>query len=61
MDMGKLMFYGFILWLVYMMTFRPKQFMELNDHMKGNVKDTMGDAKKAAGFGMKLLGMFLKK
>ena len=40
---------------------QAKQFMELNDHMKGNVNDAVGGAGKAAGFGMKLLGMFLKK
>ena len=59
--MGQVMFYGFIVWMVYMMTFRPKQFMDLNNHMKGNVNDAVGGAKKATGFGMKLLGMFLKK
>jgi hypothetical protein len=61
MDIGSLMFYGLILWVVYMMTFRPKQFMELNEHMKGNVKDAKDGASKAAGVGMKVLGMFLKK
>ena len=61
MNLGDLLFYGLILWVVYMMTFRPKQFMELNDHMKGNVKDTMRDAGKAAGFGMKLFNTFFKK
>ena len=44
-----------------MMTFRPKQFMELNEHMKGNQRDALRGAGKAAGFGMKVLGMFLKK
>ncbi|MDE2507818.1 MAG: hypothetical protein KGM43_11450 [Planctomycetota bacterium] len=61
MTIGELAFYGFILWMVYMMTFRTKQFMELNDHMKGNVKDTMKDAGKAAGFGMKLFNTFFRK
>ncbi len=58
---GELAFYGFILWMVYMMTFRTKQFMELNEHMKGNVKDTVGDAKKAASLGMELVNKFRKK
>jgi hypothetical protein len=61
MTLGELMFYGLILWTVYMMTFRTKQFMELNEHMKGNVKDTMSDAKKAADVGMKVINMFRKK
>jgi hypothetical protein len=58
---GQVVFYGFVVWLVYMMTFRHKQFMELNDHMKGNVRDAAGGAGKAAGVGMKVLQMFLKK
>ena len=33
--LGELAFYGFVVWMVYMMTFRHKQFMELNEHMKG--------------------------
>ena len=53
MDIGYLIFYGFIAWMVYMMTFRHKQFMELNDHMKGNVRDATGTAGKAAGVGFK--------
>jgi hypothetical protein len=57
MTIGEFFFYGFIVWMVYMMTFRTKQFMELNEHMKGNVKDTMSDAKKAAD----VLGKFFKK
>jgi hypothetical protein len=61
MTIGELFFYGFIAWMVYMMTFRPKQFMELNEHLKGNVKDATGGASKAAGVGMKVFGMFLKK
>ncbi len=61
MTIGELAFYGFVLWMVYMMTFRPKQYMELNEHMKGNVKDAAGGAGRAAGVGMKVLGMFLKK
>ena len=61
MTIGELVFYGFIVWMVIMMTFRPKQFMELNEHMKGNVKDAKDGADKAAGVGMKVLGMFLKK
>ena len=61
MDMGKLMFYGVILWMVYMMTFRHKQFMELNEHAKQNQRDALRGAGKAAGVGMKVLGMFLKK
>ena len=61
MTLGELAFYGFIVWIVYMMTFRHKQFMELNEHMKGNVKDAKDGASKAAGVGLKVLGMFLKK
>lgn len=61
MTIGELAFYGFILWMVYMMTFRTKQFMELNDHMRGNVKDTIGDATKAANAGMALIEKFRKK
>ena len=61
MTIGEFMFYGFILWMVYMMTFRTKQFMELNEHMKGNVKDTVSDARKAAGMGMKVIEKFRKK
>ncbi len=61
MDMGKLMFYGVILWMVYMMTFRHKQFMELNEAAKQNQRDALRGAGKAAGVGLKVLGMFLKK
>jgi hypothetical protein len=61
MTIGEMAFYGAVLWMFYMMTFRTKQFMELNDHMKGNVKDTMKDAGKAASVGMTVLRMFLKK
>lgn len=61
MTIGEVFFYGLIVWVIYMMTFRTKQFMELNDHMKGNVKDTMRDAGKAAGVGMKLFNTFFKK
>lgn len=57
MDIGKLVFYGFIVWMVYMMTFRHKQYMELQEHMKGNLKETAGVASKAAG----VLGKLLKK
>jgi len=57
MDIGKLVFYGFIVWMVYMMTFRHKQYMELQEHMKGNLKETAGVASKAAG----MLGKLLKK
>ena len=39
--MGQVIFFGFIVWMVYMMTFRPKQFMELNNHMKENQKDAL--------------------
>ena len=56
MTLGELAFYGFVVWMVYMMTFRHKQFMELNEHMKGNVKDAKDGASKAAGVGMKVLG-----
>jgi hypothetical protein len=48
-------------WLLYMMTFRHKQFIELSEHMKGNVKEALEGAGKAAGDGMKVLGTFLKK
>ena len=58
---GQLVFYGFIVWMVYMMTFRHKQFMELNEHMKGNQREALQGAQKAAGVGMKVLGHFLKK
>ena len=61
MTIGALVFYGFIVWMVYMMTFRTKQFMELNEHMKGNVKGTLSDAGKAASFGMKVFRKVLKK
>ncbi len=61
MTMGALAFYGFIMWMVYMMTFRTKEFMELNEHMKGNVKGTLSDAGKVAGVGMKVLNKFRKK
>jgi len=61
MTIGELFFYGFIVWMVYMMTFRPKQFMELNEHMKENQRQALRGAGKAAGVGMKVLGMFLKK
>ena len=61
MSIGEVVFYGFIVWMVYMMTFRTKQFMELNDHMKGNVKDTVSDAKKAANAGMAIINKFRKK
>ena len=61
MTIGELFFYGFIVWMVYMMTFRHKQFMELNEHMKENQRQAVRGAGKAAGVGMKVLGMFLKK
>ena len=60
-DFGKLLFYGAIVWVVYMMTFKHKQFMELNEHMKENQRQALRGAGKAAGVGMKVLGMFLKK
>jgi hypothetical protein len=60
-EFGQVLFYAGIVWLFYMMTFRHKQFMELNEHMKGNVKDAKDGASKAAGVGLKVLGMFLKK
>ncbi len=61
MDMFHLFFYGLIVWVIYMATFRPKQLMELDNHMRGNLKDTASDAKKAANLGMKVLNQFLKK
>ncbi len=30
----EVLFFGIIVWMFYMMTFRPKQFMELNEHAK---------------------------
>ncbi len=57
MTIGEFAFYGFIAWIIYMMTFKPKQFMELNEHMKGNVQDAKDGASKAAI----VLGKFLKK
>ena len=48
-------------WMFYMMTFRPKQFMELNDHAKRHQKDVLRGAGKGVGVGLKVLGMFLKK
>jgi hypothetical protein len=60
-EFGGFLFYAIIIWMFWMMTFRPKQFMELNEHAKGNIKDAAGGAQKAAGVGMKVLGMFLKK
>ena len=61
MDYGKLLFYGAIVWAIYMMTFRHKQFMELDEHMKENRRQALRGAGKAAGVGIKVLGMFLKK
>jgi hypothetical protein len=34
---------------------------ELNEHLKGNQREALQSAGKAAGVGMKVLGMFLKK
>jgi hypothetical protein len=59
--MGALIFFGFLAWMLYMMTFRHKQFIELNEHMKGNRREAIQGAQKAAGVGMKVLGHLLKK
>jgi hypothetical protein len=61
MDYGKLLFYGAIVWVIYMMTFRHKQLLELDEHMKENRRQALHGAGKAAGVGLKVLGMFLKK
>ena len=60
-DPGVWFFYGFLVWLLYMMTFRHKQFMELSEHMKANLREALLGAGKAADYGMKMLGTFLKK
>ncbi len=60
-DFGKLFFFGFVAWWLYMATFRTKQFLELDSHMRGNMKEAARGAGKAAGVGMKVLGMFMKK
>ena len=39
MDMFHLFFSGLIVGVIYMATFRPKQLMELDNHMRGNLKD----------------------
>jgi hypothetical protein len=49
-----------VAWIVYMLTFRHKQYMELNDHMKGNLRDAGKVAGKTAGVGFKLFRMFMK-
>ncbi len=59
--MSQVLFFGIIVWVFWMMTFRPKQFMELNEHAKQNQRDALRGAGKAAGVGLKVLGMFLKK
>jgi hypothetical protein len=55
------LFYAIIIWVFWMMTFRPKQYMELSDYAKQNQRDALRGAGKAAGIGMKVLGRFLKK
>jgi hypothetical protein len=55
---SQVLFFGIIVWLFYMMTFRPKQYMELNDHAKRHQSDVLRGAGKA---GLKVFGMFLKK
>jgi hypothetical protein len=61
MDIGGLFFYGLIAWVIFMATFRPKQLMELDDHVKGNQRDALRGMGKAAGVGMNVLGRFLKQ
>jgi hypothetical protein len=55
------LFFAVIVWLFYMMTFRPKQFIELNANAKKHQKDVLRGAGKGVGVGLKVLGMFLKK
>ena len=63
MDQGfaQIVFVGLIAWIFYMITFRLKDFIAINDHMKENVRWTGKGAEKAAGVGLKTLGHFLKK
>jgi hypothetical protein len=55
---SQVLFFGIIVWVFWMMTFRPKQYMELSDHAKQNQRDAL---RGAGNVGMKVLGMFLKK
>jgi hypothetical protein len=58
---SSVLFFGIIIWVFWMMTFRPKQFMELNNHAKQHRKDVLRGAGKGVGVGLKVLGMFLKR
>ncbi|MDG3006446.1 hypothetical protein [Paludisphaera mucosa] len=63
MDQGfaQIVFVGLVAWIFYMLTFRLKDFIVINDHMRGNIKDAGNVAGKATGIGLKVLSTFLKK
>ena len=57
-EFGKLFFFGFLGWWLYMATFRHKQLMELNGHMRGNVRDAGEGLTKGAVTGVRIWKMF---
>ena len=60
-SLGQIVFIGLVAWILYMLTFRLKDFIAINEHMRGNIKDAGNVAGKATGIGLKVLGTFLKK
>ena len=57
----QLVFWASIVWVMYMATFRHKQLIEVDQHMRGNLKETAGGLGKAAKFGVGVARFFLKK
>lgn len=58
---AQILFVGLIAWLFYMATFRHRQLIEINEHMKVNARWTSRGAAKAANMGLKAFGAHRKK
>jgi hypothetical protein len=60
-DSNHWFFFAAVAWYLYMATFRHKQLIELNQHMRGNMKDPTHGLGKGAKFGVGVARFFRKK
>jgi choline-glycine betaine transporter len=57
----KWFFYALVAWYLLMATFRHKQLMEVDQHMRGNMKEAAHGLGKGVKFGVGIVRFFLKK
>jgi hypothetical protein len=57
----KWFFYAGVAWVLYMATFKHKQLIEVDQHMRGNMREAAHGLGKGAKFGVGVLRFFLRK